>query len=96
MAVQSFEYKKISALPATTQLGDNDVFIVNHNAVTSKITFKDMMTIINTKVTHDLTTILQRLTAVESAVSGLGTRVTDAEGTIDNIIAAGFNLIGIE
>lgn len=54
------------------------------------------MTVINTKVVHDLTGLEARLTNVENATSTLATTVSDNTATINNIITAGFNLIGIE
>lgn len=54
------------------------------------------MKVINAKVVHDLSGIETRLTNVENATSTLATTVSDNTETIDNIITAGFNLIGIE
>lgn len=96
MASQAFSYIKVSELTSTTTVDDNDVLIVNHNGKTSKITFKDLMSAINSKVVHDLSGIESRLTTVENATSELATTVSDNTGTINNIITAGFNLIGIE
>lgn len=96
MASQPFTYKKISELPSANTINDSDVLIVNHNGKTSKITFEDLMSVINAKVVHDLSGIESRLTNVENATSRLATTVSDNTGTINNIITAGFNLIGIE
>lgn len=96
MATQPFTYKKISELPSANTINDSDVIIVNHNGKTSKMTFADLMEVINTKVVHDLSGIESRLTNVENATSTLATTVNDNTGTINNIITAGFNLIGIE
>ena len=96
MASQPFTYKKISQLPSATTINDSDVLIVNHNDKTSKITFGDLMAVINTKVVHDLSEINTRLSNVENATSILGATVSDNTETINNIITAGFNLIGIE
>lgn len=96
MATQPFTYKKISELPSANTINDSDVIIVNHNGKTSKMTFADLMGVINTKVVHDLSRIESRLTSVENATSTLATTVNDNTGTINNIITAGFNLIGIE
>ena len=54
------------------------------------------MAAINTKVVHDLSGIEARLNTVENATSALATTVSDNTETINNIITAGFNLIGIE
>lgn len=96
MASQSFTYRKISELPSANAIGDSDILIVNHNGITSKITFKDLMAAINSKVVHDLSGIEARLSTLENATSTLATTVSDNTGTISNIITAGFNLIGIE
>ena len=96
MASQPFTYKKISQLPSATSINNSDVLIVNHNGKTSKITFGDLMNVINTKVVHDLSGIETRLTNVENATSTLANTVSDNTETINNIITAGFNLIGIE
>lgn len=96
MSSQPFTYKKISELPSANTVNDSDVLIVNHNNKTSKITFVDLMKVINAKVVHDLSGIETRLTNVENATSTLATTVSDNTETIDNIITAGFNLIGIE
>ena len=96
MASQSFTYRKISELPSANTIGDSDILIVNRNGTTSKITFKDLMTAINSKVVHDLSGIETRLNTVENATSTLATTVSDNTETINNIITAGFNLIGIE
>ena len=96
MASQPFTYKKISELPSANTINNSDVLIVNHNNKTSKITFEDLMSVINAKVVHDLSGIESRLTNVENATSTLATTVNDNTGTINNIITAGFNLIGIE
>lgn len=96
MASKPFTYKKISELPSANTINDSDVIIVNHIGKTSKITFEDLMKVINAKVVHDLSGLESRLTNVENATSTLAATVSDNTGTIDNIIAAGFNLIGTE
>ena len=45
MAVQTFTYKKVSQLPSVSQLAESDVFIVNKDGETSKITLDDLITI---------------------------------------------------
>lgn len=96
MASQILDYKKISELPSVQEVADNDVLVLNHNGVTSKISFVDLMAIINSKVTHDLSEITQRVASVESATRTLATTVSEDNETINNIITAGFNLIGID
>lgn len=96
MATQVLDYKKISELPPVTAVGDNDVLVLNHSGVTSKIKFSDLMIIINSKVTHDLSTLTARIDILETTTSNLATTVTDNSETINNIITAGFNLIGID
>lgn len=96
MAVQVLDYKKISQLPSVTTVGDNDVLVLNHSGVTSKIKFSDLMSIINSKVTHDVSALEARITSLEGTTSTLATTVADDTATINNIITAGFNLIGID
>ena len=85
MASQPFTYKKISELPSANTINDSDILIVNHNGKTSKITFEDLMNVINAKVIHDLSGIESRLTNVENATSTLATTVSDNTETINNI-----------
>ena len=61
-----------------------------------KISFSDLMTIIDSKVTHNLSEIEQRISSVENATSTLATTVSEDNATINNIITTGFNLIGID
>ncbi len=89
-----FEYKKISSLPPVTNLTDTDVFIVNANGVTSKIALSELARIIVSSL--DLTSLESRITDVETTTSTLTTTVNEQANTIENIITAGFNLIGIE
>lgn len=94
--VQDFVYTKVSELPPTTTIDGGDVLIVNHAGKTSKITFSNLMVIINDNVTHDLTDIENRLTALETNAGIISNTVNEQGQTIDNIITAGFNLIGID
>lgn len=96
MTVQNLEYVKVSNLPVATSVGDNDVLIVNHNGKTSKIDFKTLMTIIDSKVTHDVATIQQDINTLKQTVQTLATTVNEQSQTINNIITAGFNLIGVD
>lgn len=93
---QELIFTRISELPPTTTIADDDVLVVNHLGKTSKITFANLMTIINEQVVHDLSDVLKRLTQLETTTSTLATTVSDQSETIDNIITAGFNLIGID
>lgn len=96
MATQILDYKKISELPSVNVVADNDVLVLNHNGITSKISFNDLMTVIDGKVTHDLSELVRRIESVETATSTLATTVSEDNETINNIITAGFNLIGID
>lgn len=96
MATQILDYKKISELPSVDEIADNDVLVLNHNGITSKISFVDLMAIINSKVTHDLSAVERRISSLETATSTLATTVSEDNATINNIITAGFNLIGID
>lgn len=103
MASQNFSYTKISELPSASELANADLFVVNHNGTTSKMTWQQLMGIIDANVTHDLSALTARVSALETAesqlantVSDLASRVTDLEGTVNNIITAGFNLIGVD
>lgn len=93
--VQELKYTKVSDLPLATTVDNPDVFIVNHNGKTCRITFENLMIIINNNVTHDLTQIEQRLTELENNASIVSNTVNEHSQTIDNIITAGFNLIGV-
>ena len=96
MAVQNIESTKVSELPSQTDVADTDVLIYNHNGITSKIKFSDLMTVINSKVKHDTTAINNRLSTLESNYSALSSAVSDNTGTINNIVTAAFNLIEID
>lgn len=39
MATQILDYKKISELPSVQEVADDDVLVLNHNGITSKISF---------------------------------------------------------
>lgn len=96
MASQNFQYTKVSELPLVTTISNDDVIIVNHSGVTSKMSYASFKELVQAEVETEITALTQRVTTLESAVSSLGTRLTDAEGTINNIITAGFNLIGVD
>lgn len=92
--MSEFKYKKISSLPPVTNLTDTDVFIVNANGTTSKIALSDLARIIVSSL--DLTSLESRISGVETTTSTLTTTVNEQATTIENIITAGFNLIGVE
>lgn len=96
MAVQNFEYTKVSELPVANTVNDTDILIINHDNVTSKIEFSALMEIIDSKVTHDLSAITEDLNELKGKVSSLTTIVNEQTQTINNIITAGFNLIGVD
>ncbi len=96
MAVQNLDYTKVSELPVASAVNDTDVLIINHNNVTSKIEFSVLMAIIDSKVTHDLTAITEELNELKTTVTSLANTVNEQTQTINNIITAGFNLIGVD
>lgn len=89
-----FTYKKISQLPQVTTLASTDVFIVNASGHTSKISLSDLIKIVTSNIS--LTALEDRVDALETTTTNLGTTVTAQGTTINNIITAGFNLIGVE
>lgn len=96
MAVQEFKYLKVSELPIANNAGNEDVLVINHDGVTSKIKFTDLVNIINSQISSDVDSIERRLNTVEGALTTLASTVSDNTGTINNIITAGFNLIGAD
>ena len=96
MAVQSYTYKKISELPSVTSVIGSDLFIVNATNKTSKITWGELLALVEQELTPELTELQNKVTALETAYSSLATDVANNTATINNIITAGFNLIGIE
>lgn len=131
MAAQSFQYTKISELPATNTITDDSVVVVNVGNATKKMTYANLKSAILADITATVSGLATRVGALETSVSSLGTRMTTAEGsistlqgkvstletdvgslktrmstaesnitdntgTINNIITAGFNLIGVD
>lgn len=88
------EYKKISQLPAATAVGDNDIFVMNANGKTCKVSLSTIVSYVVSQI--NLNAVEQRLKGVEDSVTNLSNTVAENSGSIDNIIAAGFNLIGID
>lgn len=103
MASQNFQYTKISELGSSTTLTDDSVIVINVGNVTKKMTIASLKTNILSAINTAISGLTTRVGDLETAVTGLGTRmgavegdVTDLEGTVSNIITAGFNLIGID
>ena len=103
MASQTLQYTKISDLTASTTLTDDSVIVINVGNVTKKMTIANLKSNILSAITGDITALTTRVGNLETAVTGLGTRmsaaegdITDLEGTVNNIITAGFNLIGVD
>jgi hypothetical protein len=96
MSAQTFEYTKVSQLPAVTDLANSDVFIVNASGRTSKISLTNLIAIINASISQDISSLTSRVTTLEGTTSSLASTVSDNSQTIDNIVAAGFNLIGVD
>ena len=131
MAVQNFQYTKISELPATNTITDDSVVVVNVANATKKMTYANLKSAILADITAAVSALTARVGTLETSVSSLGTRMTTAEGsistlqgkvstletdvsslktrmttaesnisdntgTINNIITAGFNLIGVD
>ena len=96
MAVQNFDYTKISELPLVSEVDDEDVLVINHTGRTSKIKYSALKDLISATITADVDALEQRVNTLTSTTSELATTVADHTGTINNIITAGFNLIGID
>lgn len=96
MSAQTFEYTKVSQLPSVTELANSDVFIVNASGRTSKISLTNLISIINASISQDITSLSNRVNTLEGTTSTLAGTVSDNSQTINNIITAGFNLIGVD
>jgi hypothetical protein len=96
MSAQSLSFTKVSQLPATTQISDSDVIIVNHNGVTSKMLYSDFKNLIQSDIDAEVDALTTRVSTLETTCSSLATRVSTLEATVNNIITASFNLIGID
>ena len=103
MASQTLQYTKISDLSASTTLTDDSVIVINVGNVTKKMTIAAFKANVLSAIASQITALTSRVGDLETAVSGLGTRmttaegdITDLEGTVNNIITAGFNLIGVD
>ena len=96
MAVQNFDYIKISELTAVTEVGDEDVLVINHSGKTSKIKYSVLKGLLQNDITADIEELTNRVNTLSTTMSELASTVSDNSGTINNIITAGFNLIGID
>lgn len=103
MAAQSFQYTKISELPASTTATDDSLVVINVGGNTSKMTFAILKNLITSTISASLTALTTRVGTLETNVGNINTTlgtvqsdITDINGTINNIITAGFNLIGID
>lgn len=103
MAAQSFQYTKISELQSTTTATDDSLLVINVGGNTKKITYAVLKNLITSAIAQSLAQLTTRVGTLETSVTSLTTRVgtaendiTDLQGTVTNIINAGFNLIGID
>lgn len=91
---EQFEYRKISQLPEVNNIAATDVFVMNANGKTSKVTLATLIAYIKTAV--DVTAIAEQIETMNTNITKLGEDIATNSATIDNIIAAGFNIIGID
>lgn len=96
MAVQVLDFTKISELIETQTINNDSVFVVNVNNVTYKIKYSTLVSAIQSVISGDITALANRVTALETASSTMASSISDLNGTVNNIITAGFNLIGID
>ena len=103
MAAQAFQYTKISELQSTTTATDDSLLVINVGGNTKKITYAVLKNLITSAISQSLAQLTTRVGTLETSVTSLTTRVgtaendiTDLQGTVTNIINAGFNLIGID
>lgn len=96
MAVQVLDFTKISELIETQTINNDSVFVVNVNNVTYKIKYSTLVSAIQSVISGDITALAQRVTALETASSSMASSISDLNGTVNNIITAGMNLIGID
>lgn len=94
MASKEFTYTKISELPDIATLKESDIFIVNQDGTTSKTTLTKIAEHISTLITNDIEELNKEIQTLKSNYSTLSTTVQEQDETINNIITAGFNLIG--
>lgn len=96
MAVQDLSYTKISELIETNVINNDSVFVINVNNVTYKIKYVTLFNAISAAISTDITALTNRVTALETSVTTMATNVAEMSQTINNIIAAGMNLIGVD
>ncbi len=103
MAAQNFQYTKISELPSTNTATDDSVMVINVGNETKKISYGILKGLITSAVSQAVAQLTNRVSNLETSVSSLNTRmgtaessIADLQGTVNNIITAGFNLIGID
>lgn len=96
MATQVLDFTKVSELIETQTINNDSVFIVNVNNVTYKIKYITLLNAISAVISGDVTQLAQRVTALETASTAMASDISDLNGTVNNIITAGFNLIGID
>lgn len=96
MAVQYLDFTKISELIETQVINNDSVFVVNVNGVTHKIKYVTLLNAISAVISGDISALTQRVSALETASSTMASNISDLNGTVNNIITAGFNLIGID
>ena len=96
MAVQDFTYTKISQLTESSTINNDTVFPITIDNTTKKIKYSTLLNAISAAIGTDISALAQRVTTLEGSVSSLGSTVSDHTGTINNIVTAGFNLIGMD
>ena len=82
MSVLNFEYTKISELPAVNALTGTDVFIVNASGETSKISLTNLISIITSGISGDISSLANRVSTAESNITSLSGRLDTDEGNI--------------
>ena len=90
----TFEYKKVSQLPTASSVSATDVIVMNINGKTSKVAVSALVDFVKTQVS---TSALEgKVTELTNNVATLSSSVTANTETINNIITAGFNIIGVD
>ena len=96
MAVQNFDYTKISELTAVSEVDDEGVLVINHAGKTSKIKYSVLKGLLQNDIATDIDELTKKVNTLSTTMSELASTVSDNTGTINNIITAGFNLIGVD
>lgn len=76
MGVQNFKFTKVSELPAVTQISDNNVIIINHNGMTSKMSTLNFKKLIQAEIEIEITELQGEVNTLKTATSNLASRVT--------------------